>query len=161
MVSKCDDLCVGTDVYSNFEYFKEEHVRQCVCLPCDKPDIDEIIDIYVHPEIVNTKLLETKDGLSNEGQKLTGYKLLIQVKLNEKITYISSDSSQNICVFYYEVLKSVFVILPKIEDGRSISDLFKFSRIVTTPTVEHCDARKLSCRTVNTSVLLLLQSKIC
>lgn len=159
---KYDNVCtVEYCENSTNEYFKEEHAKQCICISSDKPDIDEIIDIFVHPEIISTKLLETKDGLSNEGQKLTGYKLLVQVKLNEKITYISNDNTQNICVVYYEVLKSIFIILPKSENGKSISDMYKFSRIVVSPTIEDCNARKLNCRTLDANTLILLQAKIC
>lgn len=162
MILNCENNCITNyDEIESIDYFKEEHLRQCICLSADKPNVNDIIDIFIHPEIISTNLLETHNGVSNEGQKLTGFKLLVRVKLNEKITYISDDCTQNICVDYYEVLKSIFIILPKIEDGKNISDMYKFSRIVVTPTVEHADVRKLNCRNLDVNALILLQAKIC
>lgn len=161
MSLKSEAVCLLNTYPEELQYFKEEHINQCICIPEDKPNIDEIVDVFIHPEIIDMRILKSKDGISNEGQKLTGYKLVVQVKLNEKITYISDDGIQSVCALHYEILKSIFIILPEEVEGKSISDMFKSSRIIVNPFIEHTDTRMLDCRNINTSILIILDARIC
>lgn len=60
-------------VYSR--YFKQFQVHEICSIPTEKPDIEQILRLFVDVEILSTKIISTSQGISNEGQILTGKKL--------------------------------------------------------------------------------------
>lgn len=143
------------------KYFKEELVSEILTIPPQKPDIERILDILVWPEIANIKLIETPVGMSNEGQYLSGYKLVVEVNLKEKVTYVACEPTQSVHAAHYETLKSMFVILPPEIDGKNICDLVRADRIQVTPYIEATKFRMLNVRTIHKCVMVFLDVKIC
>ncbi|MBW4829587.1 MAG: hypothetical protein KZY61_09385, partial [Clostridiaceae bacterium] len=64
---------------------KEEYVK----ISAQKPDAEEILNTLVDIEIINTKVIKTPVSTSLEGQKLTGFKLIVEGMLNQKVEYIA------------------------------------------------------------------------
>lgn len=142
-------------------YFKEEIVSEILTIPPQKPDMERILDILVWPEIANIKLIETPVGMSNEGQYLSGYKLIVEVNLKEKVTYVACEPTQSVHAAHFETLKSMFVILPKEINGRDVCDLVRADRIQVTPYIEATKFRMLDCRIIHKCVMLFLDVKVC
>lgn len=142
-------------------YFKEELVSEILTIPTQKPDIERVLDILVWPEIENIKLIETPVGVSNEGQRLSGAKLVVEVRLKQKVTYVANEPTQSVHAAHYETLKSMFVILPTEVGENNICDLVRTNRINVTPYIEAVHFRQLDCRTIHKCVMVFLDVKTC
>lgn len=143
------------------KYFKEELVSEILVIPPQKPDMERILDIVVWPEIVNVKLVNTQVGKSNEGQYLSGYKLVVEVNLKEKLTYVSCEPTQSVHAAHFETLKSIFIVLPPEIDGKSLCDLQRAGKVQVTPFVEAVKFRMLDATSIHKCVMLLLDVKTC
>lgn len=159
---KCNTgSCVQNILPETAKYFKEELVAEILAIPPQKPNIERVLDIIVWPEIEDINLIETPVGMSNEGQYLSGLKLIVEVRLKEKVTYVADEPTQSVHAAHYETLKSMFVILPTEIDGRDTADLVRSGRISVVPYIEAVDFRGLDCRNIYKCVLLFLNVKIC
>lgn len=153
--------CLQTSLPEEALYFKEEMVCEILSIPPQKPDMERLLDVMVWPEVVSMNLVETQKGRSYEGQNLAGNKLVIEVNLKEKVTYVAHRPTQDVCAVHYETLKSIFVILPEKINGRKICDLHKSKRLIVTPYVEDVCARMIDTRTIHKCVMLFVDVKIC
>ncbi|MBW4829552.1 MAG: DUF3794 domain-containing protein, partial [Clostridiaceae bacterium] len=64
-------------------------------------------------EIINTKVIKTPVSTSLEGQKLTGFKLIVEGMLNQKVEYIACDKEQSVHAAHFRVPFSTFIVLPE------------------------------------------------
>lgn len=150
-------VCNNQTVFpEDIKYFKEELINQVLSISCNKPDIERVLDISVWPEIQDIHLVETKVGTSNEGQRLSGYKLVIDVKLKEKVTYVADEPTQSVHADQFEFLKSFFVIVPSVINGVSIHDLVRSSRLQVTPYIEAVKFRMLDKRTIHKCAMIFI-----
>ena len=160
-------LCSKTNLYTQdilptgVKYFKEEAICEIITIPKQKPNLDRLLDTLVSPEIEHMNLIETEKAMSNEGQMLTGYKLAVEVRLKQKLTYVADDPRQPVHAAHYESLKGMFVILPERVDDRSIHELLRAGRLSVVPYIENVYSRKLDGRNIHKSILLFLDVKIC
>lgn len=115
------------------KYFKEEIISELINLPENNPDMKGILNTLVSANIEETKLIKTEKGLSNEGQKLTGYKLLVKVKIKEKIMYIADYCTQPLHAVHKEDIVNLFIILPKKIENIDICTLLNNKKLVITP----------------------------
>ena len=143
------------------KYFKEELISEVLTIPVPKPNIERILKVLISPEIVDVKLIETEIGQSNEGQNLTGNKLVIELNIKEKITYVANDKSQSVHAAHYENMKSIFVVLPNEVKGQKVCDLLRANRLTITPYIEAVKTRVLDSRTIYKCILLFVDIKIC
>ncbi|MGL6104792.1 hypothetical protein [Romboutsia sp.] len=142
------------------KYFKEVSLCEILEIDPQKPDIENILDVLVWPEIENISVVETIKGTSYEGQKLSGIKLVVNVKLKEKVIYTADNKIQSVHAAHFEELKSVFIIVPEFINGRNIHELVKFNQINIMPYIESVYKRKLNSRSIHKCVLLILDAKI-
>lgn len=143
------------------KYFKEEIISEVLTIPSQKPNMERILKTLVSPEVVDFKLIETEVGYSNEGQNLTGYKLVVEVNIKEKITYVADEKTQSVHAAHYENMKSIFVVLPKEINGEEICELIRANRLAITPYIEAVKTRMIDCRTISKCVMLFIDVKIC
>lgn len=153
--------CIQGSLPDTAKYFKEEIVCEILSIPRQKPDMERLLNVMVWPEVVNVNLVETPKGRSFEGQYLSGVKLVVEINLKEKITYVANEPTQSAHAAHYETLKSMFVVLPEVVDGKEICDLLRTGRLAITPYVEEVCARMLDTRTIHKCVMLFLDVKIC
>lgn len=161
MYCKSNSLSKKTIIPKESQFFKEELVSEVLTIDCNKPEMERILDILVHPEVVNYKLIDTPIGESNEGQTLAGYKLIIEIKLNEKLTYVADEPTQSVHACYYEFMKSIFVVLPTEINGKNTCDLVRADRLEITPYIEAVKYRMLDCRQIHKCIMLFVDVKKC
>ncbi|MGL4742681.1 MAG: hypothetical protein ACRC41_18160 [Sarcina sp.] len=142
-------------------YFKEEIVDDILVILPEKPDIERILDIVAWAEVEDFRLVETEVGYSNEGQRLTGKKLVTEIRIKENLTYVADVAQQSGHVAHYEKLKSIFVILPEQIGNKHIADLIRGNRIQITPYIEGICYRRLNKREVHRCLLLFVDVNIC
>lgn len=153
--------CTQNILPDNAVYFKEEEISEVLTIPCQKPDIENILSVIVSPEVEDMRVISTEVGKSNEGQILTGTKLVIELRIKEKITYVADEQTQSVHAAHYENLKSFFVILPNEINGQDVCDLLRANRISVNPYIEAVNTRKLDERTIFKCVLLFIDVKLC
>ena len=139
--------------------FKEEVMNEILSIPTQKPDMERLLQTLVSTNVEEIKLIKTEKGLSNEGQYLTGYKLIVKLKIKEKVMYVANYPTQPIHAAHYEDVKNFFVILPEEIDGVPVCDLIKYKKLIVTPYIECVEARMLDERHIQKCVMLLIDVK--
>lgn len=140
----------------NVTYFKEDIINEILSIPAQKPDMERVLEAIVTPEIVSYKLICTEKGLSSEGQMLTGLKLLVKVRLKDKISYVANYANQSVHAAHFESVKTMFIVLPEEIDGEDSSTLIKTGELVIKPYVECVETRMLNKRTIQECIMLFL-----
>lgn len=143
--------------------FTEIAIPETVVIPKVKPDIEQIISVAVCPEVVSVRLIDTAIGTSNEGQNLSGYKLIVELKLKQKIKYIADEPTQSVHAAHFEkVISSIFVVVPPTIDVGTppvttpIETLFKQGRLVVTPYIEDIYGELRDKRTIFKNIIVLV-----
>lgn len=116
--------------------FKQLSVDETVKIPCLKPDAQQILDTLVDIVIFNTKVIETIKATSLEGQILTGFKLIIEGKLNQKVEYVSDDPQQSVHAAHFIVPFSTFIVLPEEFDPNTTIQIEPFIEDIFTKLID-------------------------
>lgn len=91
--------------------FKQLQVQEILCIPPQKPDIEQILSVHAKIETTKTTVIETSNGISFEGQILTGKKLIIEGKLHQKIEYVADDVVQSVHAAHFSIPFSSYIVL--------------------------------------------------
>ena len=142
-------------------FFKEEILSDVICIPSQKPDMERILDLVAWLEVEEYNLIDTELGYSHEGQILTGKKLIIEIKIKEKLTYVANEPTQAAHAAHYEKIKSAFVILPEKYNGKYICDLVRAGRLIITPFVEDVCYRQINSRELHRSLMIFVDVSLC
>jgi hypothetical protein len=160
---------IGVTTYENLPanplYFTQLAIPETVCLPAAKPDIEELLSVAVDTNIISTRLVKTAIGTSVEGQVLSGYKLIIEVRLRQKVKYIANEPTQSVHAAHFEkVLSSIFIVVPATvvigTQTFAIEELFKQNRLVVTPYIEDVYAVARDERCIFKNITMLVNVKI-
>lgn len=152
------------DLPVNPIYFTEISIPEIVCIPEEKPDMEQLISVMVDTEIASTRLIKTPVGTSNEGQILTGYKLIVEILLRQKIKYVADEPTQSVHAAHFDkLMSSIFIVVPVsiVIDGvtYNIEDLFEQGRLIVTPYIEDIFAEQKDKRCVFKNITILVDVK--
>lgn len=151
---------VSTDMPETVKYFQEVNIVENLVIPEQKPDMAKLSSVMVSPKVVATKLITTPMALSYEGQNLSGYKLIVELSLQEKIKYVAASCDQAIHAAHYDsVMKSVFVVVPETYNGQRVCDLIRKGKFSVTPYVEDIYAIMKDSRNIYKCITLLVDVK--
>jgi uncharacterized repeat protein (TIGR01451 family) len=111
--------------------FKQLSVDGYLPIPPQKPDIEEINSVEGKVYVKDYHLITTPNRISQEGQQITGYKLVIMAMLNVVIEYTANEPTQSVHSAHYDVPFSTFIVLPpdykigsKIEVEGYVEDMY-------------------------------------
>lgn len=144
----------------NIGYFTQFTSCEKIEVPCAKPDIEQIVSVIVDPEIISSRVVTTPKGISAEGQCLTGKKLCIEVKLNQKVMYVADTATQSIHAVENTSYCSAYIIIPNIIDGSDPANLLLNNLLRTEIYVEDIFVEKLNDRCIEKCVHLLIQTEV-
>lgn len=151
---------ISNDMPKEVDYFQEVSIVETLEIPCEKPEMEKLSSIIVAPKVMATKLITTPIALSYEGQNLSGYKLIVELSLQEKIKYVAAIPNQSIHAVHYDnIMKSVFVVVPEFYKGERVCDLIRKGKFSVTPYVEDIYAVTKDCRTIYKCISLLVDVK--
>lgn len=165
MAYEVRNLVEGIGVATSFpedpKYFTQLSIPETLVIPEPKPDMEQLLSIAVEAVVESTKLIETPVALSNEGQNLSGCKLIIELRLREKIRYVADEPTQTVHAAHFEnVLKSIFVVVPCEVNGVPMRDLLSRKRVVVTPYIEDIYGEMLDNRTIFKNITVFVDVKI-
>lgn len=92
--------------------FKQIMLDKYLIIPMSKPDVEEINDVTATVEIYDSYPIGTPVGTSNEGQILTGNKLVINGVVNVMVNYTALVTTQSVHAAQYSIPFSSFIVLP-------------------------------------------------
>ncbi|MCX7951756.1 MAG: hypothetical protein N2594_07380 [Clostridiales bacterium] len=164
MASTVKNLVEGIGIATTFpkdpKYFTQLSIPETITIPSPKPDMEQLLSVTVDAVIESIKLIDTPIALSNEGQYLSGCKLVIEIKLREKIKYVADEPTQTVHAAHFEnVLKSLFVIVPCEINGQSTKNLLSKNKVVVTPYIEDIYAEMIDKRTIFKNITLFIDVK--
>lgn len=141
-------------------YFKETCLMEDLTIPCQKPNIEDLLDVTVACEIADYKLIETAHAVSYEGQYLSGHKLIVSVLFKMQIKYVAQSCSQTIHAAHFdELMKNVFIIVPEVIDGQRVCDLIRKNKFSISCYIEDVYAMKKDDRTLLNGITFLVDAK--
>lgn len=144
---------ISTCPFSDLPYFKQLNIDYTFCIPKQKPDIEQVVRVWVDTSVVDTEVVKTLIGTSTEGQVLTGFKLLVCGDIDLKIEYVACDTTQSVHTAHTVVPFCGYVVLP---ENLNLNALIKASVIV-----EDIASDKLDCRCVYNNITMMLIADIC
>lgn len=138
---------------SNILYFKQLNIDYTLCIPNKKPNIDQIVRVWVDTDVIDTEIIKTPICTSIEGQVLTGYKLLVCGDIKLKIEYMACDTTQSVHTAHTSVPFCGDIVLPS---NININSLIKSSVLV-----EDITSDRLDCRCIYNNITMMLIADIC
>ncbi|WP_371372027.1 DUF3794 domain-containing protein [Sporomusa aerivorans] len=91
-------------------------VPEVLCIPSQKPDIEQLVSISAVVEIISQQIVRTPgdEGMTftnEECTDLTGKKLIIEGVLQQKIVYAAAVDEQSVHSVHFDVPFSAFIVL--------------------------------------------------
>jgi hypothetical protein len=93
--------------------FKQFSVMENVVIPEVKPDAEDIVNVIVDVEIIDKTIIKTPEAKSYEGQILTGWKVVVQGLLKQKIEYVADEPTQSMHCAHFDIPFTTYLVLPK------------------------------------------------
>lgn len=103
------------------------------------------------------KAINTIKGRSREGQNLSGKKIIVELKIKQKILYAADLICRSIHGVEKEYYQSVYVVVPERIEGTDIEALLRNKLLQPKITVEDVFARKMDERKIFKSIVLFLE----
>ncbi|MFD3156306.1 hypothetical protein ACFIJ5_05520 [Haloimpatiens sp. FM7330] len=155
-----DGIGVSNKFPKNLKYFNEVSVPEIVTLDYKKPDIKELLSIMVDTEILSLRVIDTVNGLSSEGQKFDGAKLVVDLKISQKVKYSADEENQSVHIVNFEnIVRGIYIAIPYKLNGTSAYDLLKQNRIIVKSYIEDIFAEKKDERTIFKNITILVNAK--
>lgn len=131
--------------------FKQFNVQETMCIPTAKPDIEQIIKVMAEVIITSTRVIKTPKATSLEGQILTGYKLIVEGEVRQKVEYVADEPSQSVHAAHFNMPFSTFIILPE--------DFVIGTPLVVTGYIEDIYAQQIDKRCIFKNITVLLTAE--
>lgn len=147
--------------FSNNELFNQKSISTKIFIKEECYDIHNIINSLTDIEIIDTELIDANKGVSYEGYRMTGKKILINFLLKGKITYTSSYCGKNIYITKFSSFKTMDIVLPEFYLDKNINSLYRENRISIKPNVEGSYSRIINPREIYNSTVILIEASIC
>lgn len=106
-------------------FFKEELVVNNIKLKNELKDVLKVISVSVDYEIRSIKLLNTATRTSNEGQRLSGKKLLVEIEFKFRVKYLSHSREKYLYLIKSSLSKVMYVVVPKTYKTYTIEEIVR------------------------------------
>ncbi|HSQ87536.1 DUF3794 domain-containing protein [Romboutsia sp.] len=138
--------------------FKQLTIQENLKIPAAKPDIEQIVKVMAEVSITSTKIIETPgknyhNGVSSlEGQNLTGWKLIVEGFINQKIEYVADEPTQSVHAAHFKIPFSTFIVLPY--------GFTKDNVVTVLPYIEDIYAKQMDKRNIFKNITMLLNAVV-
>lgn len=137
---------------SNPLYFKQLSVQENLTVPDAKPNIEQIVKVMAQVVITSTRVITTPVARSLEGQILTGWKLIVEGELQQKVEYVGDLPTQPVHAAEFDIPFSSFIVLP--------AGFIQGTPVTVTGYIEDIYAEQTGARTIFKNVTILLNAAI-
>lgn len=145
------------NIEKNTNLFFSECVGQMVKISNNNP-VDFISNFLIEPTIIDYKIIETINSKSEEGRFFSGAKMLVYVKLVQKLIYATNNNVNSVHSYSFETFKTISVQLPLYINDKCTKEVIKLNKnkIKIVATVEEENARRINHYEIFTSSVLCL-----
>lgn len=157
----CEDKQGVSNIISNFNYWKEDRIREIISIPDVSPNIEEVNSVNIIAKILNSKVIKTpksSEAMVNgntiistnlEGKKVTGRKIIIEGQLCQIIEYTTSDPYDNVrSMTVYKPFASYIVVPEYLNiNGENIDALLLNFEV--NVCIEDVEVNVLNCRSIS------------
>lgn len=150
---------ISKDIPDIMEYFSQIDVNQIIDIPINLPNIGDVISVFVSPRIISVDEVGTIEGVSLDGEKASGLKLVIEMEVNQKILYASSDPSRSIYSIENTFFERAYVSVPKHIEGTKTELLAKYKKIKLNLFLFDIIAKKINPRRILTTSFFFVEAK--
>jgi ferredoxin-fold anticodon binding domain-containing protein len=152
---------VSQELPEHPKYFTQIAIPETLVIPEQKPDIEQIVSVTVDTAIESLRIVDTPCMKSFEGQSLSGKKLIVELRLIEKVVYVANEPTQSVhAAHFQDTYKSIFVVVPQTVNEETIDDLFLHGKLIVTPYIEDIYAELTDARTIFKNITMLLDVTI-
>lgn len=130
--------------------FREFTVHETLVMPEAKPDVEQILKVIAQAGITSTRVIRTPIGRSLEGQILSGFKLIVEGEILQKIEYVADKCNQSVHAVHFNIPFSTFIVLP--------SNYTIGTPVAVTAYIEDIYVETIDKRTIFKNVMLLLDA---
>lgn len=141
--SNKSEVAIKCNVTAFTQITTDKHFK----IPCQKPDMEEVDDVAVDIIIQDSYIVETMTGVSNEGQNLSKYKLIVHGYLKISIEYTALLPTQPMHSAHNNMPFSTYIILPMDYDG---------GQIETIAVLEDVDVDMVNRRGLNVGIVFMV-----
>lgn len=139
--------------YKNMPNFKQMNTDYIFYIPDEKPDIEQIIRVWINADIIDSQLVKTPVGTSLEGQTVTGYKLLVSGDISLKVQYVACNAVQSVHTAHTKFPFCGYVVLPP--------DTNPNLMIKACIAIEDICSEKMSCRSIYNNITMMIVADVC
>ncbi|MGL5675366.1 MAG: hypothetical protein ACRDDX_03040 [Cellulosilyticaceae bacterium] len=139
-------------IYIGVASFKQIILDSSFSVPSQKPDIEDITGINASVEILDSYVVPTASGVSNEGQILTGNKAVVNGVIKAMVTYTGLTITQDTYAVYCEIPFGAFVVLPV--------DYREGYRVEVIGTIEKASYSMIDARNFYINIALILKAMV-
>lgn len=139
--------------HNSLSSFKQMNTDYVFCLPDAKPDIEQIIKVWIDACVISSKLVKTPVGTSLEGQTVTGYKLLISADISLKFQYVACDTTQTIHSAHTVFPISGYIVLPE--------NFNPSSAVRPYISIEDIFSEQMDCRCIYSNITMMFLGDVC
>lgn len=139
--------------FSNPDIFKQTNIDNTFYLPIQKPDIEQIVKVKAESKIDNYKIVRTPVGVSLEGQRVTGYKLMACGEVTLQYSYVANKEDQS--------MHSATNIIPFCEYIVMPEDFNPFLTISPLVLIEDIYSEQLDMRCIYNNITLMIVVDLC
>lgn len=132
--------------------FKQFTLQENLCIPEAKPDIEQLTRVLAEVKIISTKVIQTPTGTSPEGQNLTGWKLIVEGEVCQKIEYVADEPTQSVHAAHFCIPFSTFIVLP----GTYVAG----TPVTVVPYIEDIYAQQIGKRSIFKNIVLFLHAQL-
>lgn len=144
---------ISTCKYTHLPHFNQVIKDFTFCMPIQKPDIEQIVKVWVTPCIVQQKIVKTPKGTSLEGQNVTGYKVMVIGDLQVKVEYVALEVTQSIHSAHTVMPFCGYIVLPEKFNPHAL--------VTTNVIVEDIHSEQLDTRCIYNNITMMLVADIC
>lgn len=124
----------------DIKYFKEINFYHNISAKV-REEIDSILYIRADIFIGEMSLIKTDKMVSNEGVVSTGYKLRVELLINEFFKYSIKLNNSSVGIIRNNIIKIVYITIPEEKNGISIEELYRRKKLSVKGYLEdmYCD----------------------
>lgn len=145
---------IGLSNPSNLKqnYFSFLESKETIRLSDDLPDIKKPVSVIVEHEILSKKTINSLQGLSSEGNYYTGKKIIIYLKLKQKILYTTENDTLHLIV--NEFIDSISIVIPTTIKGSNPQKLIDYKYIESDVHIKDITLSKIDNRSIYCNIYL-------
>lgn len=139
--AKLDNMLTAAD-----KTWVQLFIPEILCVPCQKPDIEELMSVTARIEIISQKVVKTPmdnavTSIQNqELTNLTGKKLIIEGILRQKVIYTADVPEQSVHSAHFDVPFSTFII---VDQNTPITGKFIIEPCIEDIYISSCSKRQI------------------